>query len=402
MEGTEIASLYQTSTRLVRLVTTTHHRYLYSLINWDNWLIAIKGARGVGKTTMLLQRIKENFADQPERALYVSLDNLWFSNHKMSEVVEYHYTHGGTHLFIDEIHKYPKWQTLIKNITDEYPELHVVYTGSSMLKMDKGQGDLSRRLRDYTLQGLSFREFMMFEGLQEYPVVTLDRLLENHIALAMQITKEVKVLHFFDQYLEHGYYPFYLREADGFGIRLQRVISTVLNEDIPAIEDVTYPTIQKIQRMLMILAERVPQTPKMTELYAVLGTNREQGMKMLSLLERAGLLMLLSTQAKEFQHLIKPDKIYLNNPNLMFALTNQTDKGTLRETFFLNQLKSIAEVSYPKRGDFLVDKCHLFEVGGKGKTFDQIKDIPDSYLAVDGIEIGHSNRIPLWMFGMLY
>lgn len=402
MEGTSIDSLYQTSARLVSRITSSFHRYLYNQINWDNWLIAIKGARGVGKTTLLLQYIKEHFADHPERALYVSLDNLWFANKSMSEVVEYHYTHGGTHIFIDEIHKYPNWQTLIKNIADEYPDLHVVYTGSSMLKIDHSQGDLSRRLRDYTLNGLSFREFLAFEEVLKIDAVKLDELLQNHVPLAMKITGQTKVLSLFERYLEHGYYPFYKREADGFNARLQQVVRTVLNEDTPAVEDIAFATIQKLQRMLMILAERVPQTPKMSELYAILETNREQGLKMLSLLERAGLLLLLSSPTKEFQHLSKPDKIYLNNSNLMAALTDHTDIGTVRETFFLNQLKSVAEITYPKQGDFLVDRKHLFEVGGKNKTFNQIKDIPDSYLAVDNTEIGHGSRIPLWMFGLLY
>lgn len=171
---------------------------------------------------------------------------------------------------------------------------------------------------------------------------------------------------------------------------------------MPAMDEITYPTIQKIQRMLMILAERVPQTPKMNELYAILETSREQGLKMLGMLQRAELLQLLTSEAREFQHLSKPDKIYLNNPNLMYALTERADKGTLRETFFLNQLAAVAEVNYPRKGDFLVNHQYLFEVGGKNKNFEQIKDVPDSFLAVDDTEVGFGNRIPLWMFGLLY
>ena len=402
MEETSIDGLYRTSARLVQQTTTGFHRYLYNKINWDNWLIAIKGARGVGKTTMLLQRIKENFADNPEKALYVSLDNLWFANHSLSEVVEYHYTHGGTHLFVDEVHKYPAWQTLMKNIADEYPDLHVVFTGSSMLKIDKSQGDLSRRMRDYTLNVMSFREFLCFEGVENVPTVTLPELLTYHVRLAMQITDGIKILPLFEKYLEYGCYPFYKRDFDGFAERLQKTVQTVLNEDVPAIEEITYPTIQKLQRMLMILAERVPQTPKMNELYAILETNREQGLRMLYLLQRAGLLHLLSTETKEFQNMTKPDKIYLHDPNLMNALTDMANIGTLRETFFINQVSAVAAVNYPRKGDFVVDGKYLFEVGGKGKKFTQIKDEPNSYLALDDIEIGTGNRIPLWMFGFLY
>ena len=402
MEDTSIESLYKTSARLVRLTTTDFHRYLYNQINWDNWLIAIKGPRGVGKTTMMLQRIKENFTDTPDKALYVSLDNLWFANHSMSEVVEYHYNHGGTHLFIDEVHKYPLWQTLIKNITDEYPDLHVVFTGSSMLKIDSSQGDLSRRMLDYTLNVMSFREFLSFEGAMEVSPIPLLELLSNHAAIAMRLTSDVKILPLFEKYLKHGCYPFYKRDFDGFAQRLQKAVHAVLYEDVPAVEEITYPTILKLSRMLMILSEHVPQTPKMNELYAILETNREQGMKLLYMLQRSGLLHLLSSETKEFGNLVKPDKIFLHDPNLMYALSNNANIGTVRETFFINQLSAISKVNYPRKGDFLVDHKHLFEVGGKGKKFDQIKDVPDSYLAVDDTEIGHGNRIPLWMFGFLY
>lgn len=402
MEETSISGLYRISARLVGQTTTNFHRYLYDKICWANKLIAIKGARGVGKTTMMLQSIKERFAEHPERALYVSLDNLWFANHSLSEVVEYHYTHGGTHLFIDEVHKYPSWQTLIKNIYDEYPDLHVAFTGSSMLKIDNSKADLSRRMSDYTLHGLSFREYLSFEAGIDVPVVSLEELLNDHVRIAMQLTSKTKVLPLFETYLEYGYYPFYKEEMDDYYERLKKTIYVILNEDIPAIEEITYPTVQKLQRMLMILAERVPQTPKMNELYAILETTREQGLKMMGLLQRATLLQLLSTETREFRHLLKPDKIYLNNPNLMYALTVQPDKGTLRETFFINQLSAVADVSYPRKGDFLVNHKYLFEVGGKNKTFDQIKGIPDGFLATDGIETGFGNRVPLWMFGLLY
>lgn len=402
MENTSIEGLYATSLAAVRRVKTDIHRYLYYQINWDNWLIAIKGARGVGKTTLMLQHIKETFGDSPEQALYVSLDNMWFANHTLSEVVEYHYNHGGTHLFIDEIHRYPHWQTVIKNMADEYPYMHIAYTGSSMLRMDSREGDLSRRQIVYTLHNMSFREFLLFEKGVDLPAVGLSDLLADHVKIAMRVTEGLKILPCFDRYLKYGCYPFYLRDSDGFGARLQSVIRAVLTDDLPAVDEITYATQQKVMRMLMILAECVPQTPKMSELYATLETNREQGMKMLTMLQRAALVQLLTSENKRLHNLSKPDKIYLNNPNLMYALTPRTDTGTLRETFFLNQLANTAEVNYPAHGDFLVDHQYLFEVGGKSKTFEQIKDIPNSYLAVDDIEIGHLDRIPLWMFGLLY
>lgn len=402
MEIQSIEGLYLTSNRMVARTTTTFHRYIYDQIKWNARMIGIKGARGVGKTTMLLQRIKEEFRDAPEKALYVSLDNMWFKTHSLSEVVDYHYTHGGTHIFIDEIHKYDNWQTLIKNIADEYPDLSVVYTGSSMLKIDQNEGDISRRQLIYTMHGMSFREYLAFEGIISIPAVSLEDLLANHQRMAMDITADVRVLEYFDAYLKCGYYPFYKTDGEGFDLRLQSVIRTILYEDLPAVEDITYETIRKTERMLMILAEHVPQTPNMNELYSQLETNRNLGIKMLYLLEKAALLSLLTSEAKSMKQLAKPDKIFLNNTNLMYALSTNVQIGTIREVFFNNQLAATSQVNYPKQGDFLINHKYLFEVGGRKKSFEQIKDIPDSFLAVDSIETGHGNRIPLWMFGLLY
>ncbi len=400
MENNSIDALYRTSARLAKNTSTKIRRYLLQKINWNNHLIAIKGARGVGKTTLMLQRIKEAFSGS--EALYISLDNFWFTTHSLTEVVEYHYMQGGTHIFIDEVHKYPHWQTLIKNIADEYPDLYVVYTGSSMLKIDYSEGDLSRRQIVYTLYGLSFREFLEFEGVDVESAVALPYLLENHVQIASTYCDKVKIQPMFDKYLKTGYYPFYKRDGDGFDFRLQAIVRQVLNEDLPAVELVTYPTIQKVGKMMMILASKAPQTPNMAELFRQLETNRENGLRMLGFLERAGILSLLSGDTRSPKHLAKPDKILPNNANLMYALTGKTDVGTMRESFFLSQLSAVAEVSYPQRGDFLVDRKYLFEVGGKNKGFEQIKDIANSYLAVDETEIGHHNRIPLWTFGLLY
>lgn len=388
-----------------KLATTpmAFFRYLYPVIDWDDTLIGIKGPKGCGKSTLLLQHIKETFKGKDlEKALYVSLDNLWFSTHDIIDVVDYHYTHGGTHLFIDEIHYYKHWQTLLKNINDDFPGLHVAYTGSSMLQMESSEGDLSRRLAMYEMRGLSFREFLKYEGILHLPVVALEDILTNHVSIAMDICSKIKVLEHFKKYLEVGYYPFYKSVHHGYYQRLQSVANQVIEVDYPIVDDITMSTIRKTKKLLMLLAERVPQLPKMNELYKELETDRNQGLKMLYALQRGGLLLLLSDNTKSPDNLSRPDKIYINNPTMMYALAPQVDIGTLRETFFMNQLSQGHEVRYPKAGDFLVDRKYLFEVGGKGKTFDQIKDISDSYLAVDNTETGHRNRIPLWMFGLLY
>ena len=397
-----IESLYRVFNRKVDAVSSDLHRYLFYKINWDNRLIGIKGGRNTGKTTLLLQHIKEDFADR-SKVLYVSLDNLWFETHPLIELVEYHYTHGGTHLFLDEIHRHLHWQTLLKNIYDDFPDLHIVYTGSSMLQIDANEGDLSRRQVVYTLHGLSFREFLAFEGVcaDETPI-SLDTLLVQHAGMASRITSKIKVLPYFERYLKHGYYPFYKEEGDGFSFRLQEVVRQIIESDLPAVDNVSLSTIRKTRKMLMILVERVPQTPKMAEVYGELETNRENGLKMLYSLERGGLLALLTHEIKNFRSLSRPDKIYLDNPNLMYALSTKINIGTVREIFFHNQLAATEEVLLPLKDNFMVNRKYLFEVGGKNKTFDQIKDEPNSYLAVDETEVGHNNRIPLWQFGFLY
>ena len=272
-----------------------------------------------------------------------------------------------------------------------------------MLRLKSGEGDLSRRLLDYEIAGLSFREFLLYEEVATLPKLSLEELLKDHVKVAMQVKGMIPSIQpLFEQYLHHGYYPFYKVAMTGFESRLQRVVNHILEVDYPAVDEVTISTIRKAKRMLMVLAEHVPQMPTMNALYAQLETDRVQGLKMLYALERGGLLALLTDKVKSLKVLARPEKIFLNNPNLMYALGNKTNIGTIRETFFFNQVSQVYDVHYPAKGDFLVESKYLFEVGGSDKKFDQIKDIENSFLAVDDTEIGHGNRIPLWMFGLLY
>lgn len=383
--------------------TTTFHRYLYSQIDWSNILIGIKGYRGVGKTTLMLQHIKESFSDLTP-VLYASVDNGWFQTNTIYDLAAYHYQHGGTHLFLDEIHKYPNWQSALKNIYDDLPGLHVVFTGSSMLQISAHEGDLSRRMRMYTMQVMSFREYIAIETGVVYPTHTLDDILSNHINIAANILIDNKILPLFEKYLQHGCYPFYQEDILGFSERLQQTIWQVLESDWPSVDDtVTYATIQKTKRLLMVLSECVPLMPKMTELFAAIETNRDGGLRMLAVLEKAGLLSLCTYEPRNIGVLRKPDKIYLGNTNLMYALSQHTDIGTLRETFFYNQLiASGHEVLLAKQGDFTVNRKIVFEVGGAGKTFKQLSGIEFGYLAIDNIEVGDGHRVPLWMFGFMY
>ena len=403
MNESRIEEIIRVFNRRLTATPTEFHRYLFYEIDWEDKLIGIKGPRGCGKTTLLLQHIKQSFHGQElEKVLYVSLDNIWFADNKILDLVDFHYNHGGTHIFIDEIHYEPKWQTMLKNMSDNYPGMYIVYTGSSMLEIDAHEGDLSRRQVMYEMRGLSFREYLEYEGVVKHERLTLEQLMGNHVEIAMDICSRTNVLGCFNKYLREGYYPFYKAVRQGFDSRLLATVNQVIESDYPQIDDVTVATIRKTKKMLMVLSECVPQLPNMSQLYRELETDRNNGLKMLRALERGGLLLLLGSKAKSINQLSRPDKIYINNPTLMYALSPRADIGSVRETFFMNQLSQSHELSYPKAGDFLVDGRYLFEVGGKGKTFSQIKDIPDSYLAVDDTEIGRGARIPLWLFGMLY
>lgn len=402
MDYADIQPLLNAYHRKMASTNLKFKRYLYKQINWDVRLLGIKGARGVGKTTMLLQHIKETF-DNIDDAIYVALDNLWFQNHSVEELVEFLYTHGVNHIYLDEVHRYRNWTSLLKNLYDNYPDLNIVYTGSAMLAIDNSKDDLSRRQTLYTLHGLSFREYLEYEGIISLPPISLEDLLRKHVNYALDATAKIKVLKSFDRYLGEGYYPYYKEAGKDYLIRVGEVAQLVIESDIPAIEEsITYTTRQKIKKLLMVIAENVPLEPNINKLAASLESTRDQTLKMLYLLDRAALLWLLTDKVKDYKHLAGPKKIYLNNTNLMNALTGCMSEGTKRETFFANQLGAVATLMTPKQGDFIANEKYLFEVGGTRKTFSQIADLPNSYLAIDDIEVGSGNRIPLWMFGCLY
>jgi len=393
--------IFEMSAELVADTSLDFKRYLYPEVDWDSRLVCIKGARGVGKTTMMLQRIAE--MPDAEKALYVSLDNIWLDAKETYSLAEYHLAHGGTHFYMDEVHKLENWQNLVKSLNDNLKRLNVVYSGSSLLKLEKRGGDLSRRQTPYVLEGLSFREYLKFEGVADIPPLSLEDILARHVSIARSICRKFPVLAHFDSYRAGGYYPFYKDEPRHYLNRIVAIVNQVLEVDYPEIEDVETMTIRKARRMLNVLAASAPLTPNMDRLYRELGTDRKQGLKILYALERAGLLSLLTSAEKEnLKNLPTPDKIYCNNPNLMRALVAVPNSGTMRETLFLNQLRHAHHVTYPEKGDFLVDGKYLFEVGGEGKGFGQIRDIPDSYVVNDGVEVGIGNKIPLWLFGFLY
>ncbi len=387
--------------QLLKFVSVDHIRNLYNEISWDARLIGIKGARGVGKTTMMLQRVKLAFPDT-SKALYVSLDDLWFSNHSLLDLAQAAREDGITHLFIDEVHRLPGWQRQIKNIYDFYPELSVVFTGSSLLELDRSVADLSRRCLMYSLPGLSFREYLGFQGV-EFSKVSLSDILYNHEFIVREYSKDIDILAQFKRYLRHGFYPFYTTESEtNYLSRVRNMITSVIDYDIPAVERVEYATLLKAKQLLTIMASQTPSPLNAVQTAAAMGVTTNQLMKILSLLDRSQILRLLYYKAERNpRSLAKPQKVLLNNPSLLYAL-GYPDTGKIRESFFASMIAQGHEVTYPKKGDLSVDGRYLFEVGGATKGFTQIKDLPDSFVVADDIAFGIGNKIPLWMFGFLY
>jgi len=403
MTDSEIALLIETSDRLTEDASVDFHRYLYGEIDWSEDLLCIKGPKGTGKTTLMLQHIKETFGAASNKAVYFSLDNVWFADHHPMEAIDYFYKNGYTNLFIDEVHHYPEWSRLIKSAADSYPGLQIAYSGSSILKMDKGRSDLSRRETVYGLKGMSFREYLEYEGKGRFPVVGYDELKTSHRKIASRICRNLKIVPLFKQYLKSGYYPFYKKSPKHFADRLTEVVNNVLSVDLPMVEGITPPTVRKARKMLMVLAKSCPQQPNMSELYRQLETERNMGLRLLEALERAELFAGVDSGSLKLKHLSRPEKIFLGDTNLMNALVPQPDIGSVRETFFVNQLRSAGHsLLAPAKGDFVVDEASLFEIGGVDKGFGQIKDITDSYVVNDDVEVGVGNKIPLWLFGFLY
>lgn len=393
--------IYEISTRLICALDAPLHRYLYDTIEWQDRLIMIKGARGVGKTTMMKQRCKEN----GESGVYASLDQLFFNDHTIVELADYHYKHGGTHLYLDEVHRYPRpnWEQELKNIYDSYPGLYVVFTGSSLLQLNSKVADLSRRVAVYELRGLSFREYLNFTGNYGLKSVKLAEVLSNHRDIASRIIPTIRVIREFDRYLEKGYYPFFMDSSEfTYSQRVERLVLSVIDIDIPAVAAIEYETQLKLKKLLVTLAEQVPFVPNMTNLSRDVEVSRNQLMKFFTLLSEGSILRTLMDATTQPKRASKPEKILFDNPSVMQALGIMNKAGTVRESFVASMLSSTGRLYAAKEGDFLLDRTYLFEVGGKGKGFSQIADKPNSFVIADDIETGIGNKIPMWLLGFLY
>lgn len=386
--------LFELFKRKLQETPTDLVRYMYDRIAWKGHALGLVGPRGVGKSTLLLQYIKREL--DTKDTLYVSADNLYFASHRLVDVADTFYKMGGKHLFIDEIHKYEGWSTEVKQIIDSYAELQLVISGSSILEITKGMADLSRRVPMYEMQGLSFREYLhLFYGIKMQPVGW-----EELLSHAYTIPGANHPLPLFRDYLRRGYYPFGRDEA--FGIELAQVVGQTMESDIPLYLDTHVSVGRKLKQLLMVIAESVPFKPVMQKLADNTGISRNYIQDYLLYIERAGMIAQLRNAVGGIRGLGKTEKVYLDNTNLIYTLAPQhADIGNVRETFFMNQVRAVADVMSSPVSDFLADG-RTFEIGGRKKGQKQIADIPNGYVVKDDIETGYANVLPLWAFGLMY
>lgn len=378
-------------------------RELERKINWNARLISVRGSRGTGKTTLFLQHIKKTFSNNLNKVLYVNLDNIYFSNNTLVELAEKFASRGGTHLFIDEVHKYENWSKEIKNLYDDFPELHIAFTGSSLLEILNGRADLSRRTLVYELTGLSFREYLSLIKAHDFPIFTLEEILKNNEQISAEIASKIKPFEFFDDYLSFGYYPYFLEGKDDYFNRLNETLNMILEVELPMLRGLEIAYIPRIKKLLAVIGESAPFIPNITQLAAKIGISRQTLLIYLKYLEDAKLINQLYKKSRGLSVLEKPEKILMENTNLIELFNGENaNTGSRRETFVLNQLLHSHKVDFSEESDFFVDSKYTFEVGGKNKKRKQLQEIPDSYIIADDIEFGTDRRIPIWLLGFMY
>lgn len=394
--------LQQRFYRQIKAVPMKFIRSEMNTIDWSSRLIGIRGARGVGKTTLLLQYIKANLTVNYE-TLYVSMDNIYFSENRLIDLIDQFVKKGGRYLFLDEVHKYDEWAREIKNAYDDYRELQIIFTGSSLLQILNARADLSRRAVIYELQGLSYRSFLNMKLGTNFSSFPLQDILEKNTEISQEINEKIKPLQYFEDYLKKGYYPFFVEGENVYLQRLEEVINFILEVELPQLRKVDLANVAKLKQLLKIIAESAPFVPNVSKLSQRIGITRNTFVSYLFYLQEARLIRNLYKDAKGITQLQKPDKIFLENTNLQYALSFQNiNKGSLREGFFVNQVGGLHLLEYAERGDFFVDGIYTFEIGGARKTKKQIANLTNSYLAADNIEYGTGEKIPLWLFGFLY
>ncbi|MCH6235598.1 AAA family ATPase [Aquiflexum sp. AIY15W] len=378
-------------------------RYLLKDLMVNERLLGLKGLRGVGKTTILLQYMTYQYPEK-SKALYVTSDHPYFYTNSLFNLAGIWYANEGKLLLIDEVHKYPNWSRELKLIYDGFPSLQVFFTSSSALDLYRGESDLSRRLAVQDLEGMSFREYLNFTQKFGFEKLSLEDVLINHQEIATEITKKIHPLPYFRTYLKSGYFPFAANlPQESIPSRIIQILNTVLETDLSFAQDYSAGNVAKIKRLLGVIAASAPFEPNISKIAEKLGLGRNTVYLFLHHLQDAKIIRMINMTGKSMGSLQKPDKIYFENPNFTYALQAEANIGAVRETFFINQLSNSGnDISLSKDGDFLVEGKYIFEVGGKNKGFDQIKDMENSHLALDEMEIGFGKKIPLWLFGFLY
>ena len=406
----DLQTMFEEQDKLLQKISLKTKRYLYDKINWQLKTIGILGQRGLGKTTMMLQYIKENYSKDNKKALYVSLDNPFMQSVSLVEFAKEFEQYGGEILFVDEVHKYDDWSTHIKNIYDSL-DIKVVFSGSSILQIEKQNADLSRRAIIYHLENLSFREYLELTNIKKYEPRSIEDMLSNHETIASDIRADIKPLMHFKEYLEYGTYPFILEDKTSYHQKIIQIINLILETDLPYINKIEIAQITKLKKLLYMLAINVPFVPNITDISKATNISRPKVYEYLEHLEKAKIINSIRSKEKGYNIMAKPQKIFMQNTNISYALTSEANTGSVRESFFVNQIKNcyINEVKLlddtifsSKDGDFLIKNKYIFEIGGKNKSFKQIKDLENSYVVSDDIELGFKNKIPLWLFGFLY
>ena len=380
-------------------------RSLMDEIDWNERLLMIKGQKGVGKTTLMTQRILQMFGStNTTEVLYVSLDNIYFGTHKLLDFIEQFHAQGGKYLFMDEVHKYKGWSLEVKNAYDEFTDLHMVLSGSSLINLSDGEADLSRRCISYTMLGLSFREYLQMFQQEGFRRRTLQEILTDGNSICAEVNAQVRPLPLFSEYLRYGYYPFLKESQSNYYVRIENIVNTTIERELPQLRKLDIGNIRKMKSLLGILSSNVPYALDTVKLSKMAELSRITLLQYLQNLSEARLIQLLYSDVTNVKRLQKPDKIYMENPNMLHALaTTQVNEGTEREVFFVNQLSAKHVVEYSKTSaDFTIDHQYTIEVGGRSKDGKQIADVANGYIASADEEYVFGNKIPLWLFGFLY
>lgn len=395
-----IDTLVETFIQKLNTISVPYKRYMHTEIDMNEKMIGILGPRGAGKTTFLLQYLK-TLERSVSKKLYFSADHVDVADMTLYGIAKAFYARGGEVLVIDEIHKYPDFERELKSIYDTF-DLKIIFTGSSALRLEHAKADLSRRARIYRIGGLSFREFCELETGNTFSSYALTDILKHHVDIAYEITQTIRPFEFFSDYLRYGVYPFYLENRDGYHSKLNEIINVVIETDLTQIYKINPENISKLKKTVAMLSRTKPYELNMSEFTRKVQIHHQTFQQYLEYLAAGAIITKLYAMSRGDNVLAKPDKLYLNNTNLAYALGHQVEIGTVREIFVLHQLSQKHTMHYPAKGDFLIDERYTLEVGGESKSFNQVKDIKNAYLAIDGITVGSGNRIPMWLFGFLY